>query len=86
MRGKFFNCSIVKGLMPTETSDNEEEDGFFDSLERSYDRVKGIQLGRTGTTVSPRSGIGDPSGSSNYSPGVIDAEYSLSSPKTICSW
>jgi hypothetical protein len=36
MRGKFFNCSIVNGHAPTEISDNEEKDGFFDALERTY--------------------------------------------------
>ena len=33
----FFNCSIVKGHVPTETSNDEEKDGFFDALERPYD-------------------------------------------------
>ena len=38
MRGKFFiNYSIVNGHASTETSDNEEKDGFFDALERTYD-------------------------------------------------
>jgi hypothetical protein len=37
MRGKFFNCSVVKGYVPTETSEDEEKGGFFDALERPYD-------------------------------------------------
>ena len=35
--GKIFNCSIVKGHVPTETSDNEEKGGFFGALERPCD-------------------------------------------------
>lgn len=37
MRGKFLNYSIVNGHAPTETSDVEEKDGFFDALETAYD-------------------------------------------------
>jgi len=37
MREKCFNYSIVNGHAPTETSDDEEKDGFFDALERTYD-------------------------------------------------
>jgi len=27
-----------------------------------------------------------PKGGSSYSPGVVDADYSLASPKTVCAW
>ena len=36
MRGKFLNYSIVNGHVPTETSDDEEKEGFFDLLEGAY--------------------------------------------------
>jgi len=39
MRGKFLNYSIVNGHAPTETSDFEEKDRFFDALERAYDII-----------------------------------------------
>jgi len=42
--------------------------------------------GRTGAKVLSRGDIGVLLGGSSYSPGVIDAEYSLSSPKTVCAW
>ena len=48
-------------------------------------RVKGSWQGHTGVTMLPRGNIGGLEGSS-FSPGVIDAEYSLSSPKTDCAW
>jgi len=37
IRGKFLNYGIVNGHAPTETSDNEEMDGVFGALERTYD-------------------------------------------------
>ena len=48
--------------------------------------VKGSWPGHTGATEFPRRDIGGLSGGSSYSPGVIDVEYSLSSPKTVCAW
>jgi hypothetical protein len=36
IRGKFFNYSFVNGHAPTEISDDEERDGFFDALKRAY--------------------------------------------------
>jgi hypothetical protein len=33
--GKAFNYSIVNGHTPTETSDDEEKDGFFGAVERA---------------------------------------------------
>jgi hypothetical protein len=35
--GNFFNYSIVNGYAPTEISDDEEKDRFFDALRRAYD-------------------------------------------------
>ena len=47
---------------------------------------KGSRPGRAGTTVLSRGVIdGLPEGSS-FSSGVIDKEYSLPSPKTVCAW
>lgn len=37
IRRKFFNYSFVNGREPTEISDDEEKDRFFDALERAYD-------------------------------------------------
>jgi hypothetical protein len=48
--------------------------------------VKGSRLGCTGVTVLPRGNTGGRLGGSSYSPGVTDAECSLSSPKTVCAW
>ena len=48
--------------------------------------VKGSQLGHTGVTALPRGDTGGPLEGSRYLPGVTDAEYSLSSPKTVCAW
>jgi hypothetical protein len=36
IREKFFNYSFVNGHEPTEISDEEEKDRFFDGLERAY--------------------------------------------------
>ena len=35
-RGTFFNYCTVNGHAPTEMSDDEEKDGFFDALETAY--------------------------------------------------
>jgi len=35
--GKSFNYSTINGHAPTETSDDEEKNGFFNALERSCD-------------------------------------------------
>jgi len=48
-------------------------------------RGQGELTGPYRVTVLPRGDFGDLSGGSSYSPGVIDAEYSLSSPKTVCA-
>jgi hypothetical protein len=37
MRGNVFNYNIVNGQAPTNISDGEETDGFFDVLEMAYD-------------------------------------------------
>ena len=37
MRGIFLNYSTVNGHAPTETNDEEEKDGFLDSLVTAYD-------------------------------------------------
>jgi hypothetical protein len=36
IRGKFFNYSFVNNLVSTEISDDEENGGFFDAIERTY--------------------------------------------------
>jgi len=48
--------------------------------------AKGIRVGRSGIIMLPRVDIGGLGWGSGYSPGVIDADYSLSSPKTVCAW
>jgi len=48
--------------------------------------VKGSQPGCTGVTILPRGDTGGLRGGSSYSPGAVDADYSLSPPKTICAW
>jgi hypothetical protein len=48
--------------------------------------VKGSRPGRTGVTVLPRGDTVGPLWCSSYSPGVVGAEDSLSSPKTVCAW
>jgi len=35
IRGKFFNYSFVNGHAPTEISDDEEREGFFDAPNKS---------------------------------------------------
>jgi hypothetical protein len=47
--------------------------------------TKGSQPGHSGAIVLRRGDIGGPGGASSYSPRVIDADYSLSSPKTVCA-
>jgi len=43
------------------------------------DRAVPGSLGYRGVTLVARGG-------SSYSPGAVDADYSLSAPKTVCDW
>jgi prepilin-type processing-associated H-X9-DG protein len=37
MRGKYFNCSMVDGHVPTDTSDDKGMGGYLGALERNFD-------------------------------------------------
>jgi hypothetical protein len=59
------------------------EDNIYDGSSGSG--MWGSWPGHTGANVLLRGDIGGLSGGSSYPPGVIDVEYSLSSPKTVCA-
>lgn len=59
---------------------------MFPYFFNGFQGVKGSRPGGTGITVLSSSDISGPLEGSSYSPGVTDAEYSLSSPKTACAW
>ena len=64
MKGVFFlNYNIVNGHAPTETTDDEEKDGFLDSLETAYD-------------ISPRNDIKIPFGNFNAQLGKEAVNFS----------
>ena len=52
----------------------------------SLSGVKGSRLSRSRTAVLLKGNTGDPWWGFSYSPGVIDAVYSLSTLKTVCAW
>jgi hypothetical protein len=59
---------------------------MFPYFFNGFQGVKGSRPGCTKVTVLLRGDTSGPLEGSSYSPGVTDAEYSLSSPKTVCAW
>jgi len=48
--------------------------------------VKGSRPSHSGAATFLKGNTGDSWRGFSYSPGVIDAVYSLSTPKTVCAW